>query len=180
MPEQSRIEIQGHRGARGLAAENTLAGFEIALDLGVDSIETDVHLTRDDIAVLFHDPCLDTPAKSLLRSLSLEELRGHRVTGPAHVPTPVAERFGPVHGIPTLAEFFAFVSAYAGALGLEAGKTAAQRDKANRMEASDRGRDGRWTWRSMKGTLDPDKGTSTRTPAQVTSGTARSINVLTL
>jgi len=52
---RAEFEVQGHRGARGLAPENTLVGFEVALDLGVSSIETDVHLTRDDVAVLCHD-----------------------------------------------------------------------------------------------------------------------------
>ena len=35
--------IQGHRGARGLRPENTLPGFEAALDAGATSLETDVH-----------------------------------------------------------------------------------------------------------------------------------------
>jgi glycerophosphoryl diester phosphodiesterase len=127
------IEVQGHRGARGLAPENTLAGFEIALDLGVDSIETDVHLTQDDVIVLFHDPVVTAESKPLVRSLPRAALRELRVAGPSHGPTPLAERFGNVHGIPTLADFFAFVAAYAGADGAEAGKNAAQRDKAARL-----------------------------------------------
>ena len=45
----SAIELQGHRGAMGSAPENTLPSFEIALDCGVTSIETDVHLMRDDV-----------------------------------------------------------------------------------------------------------------------------------
>ena len=39
------FNLQGHRGARALHPENTLPSFEAALDAGVTSIETDVHLT---------------------------------------------------------------------------------------------------------------------------------------
>src|SRR5437660_8899629 len=53
-----RFEIQGHRGARGLKPENTLPSFEAALDAGATSIETDVHLTRDGVSVLTHDPVI--------------------------------------------------------------------------------------------------------------------------
>jgi glycerophosphoryl diester phosphodiesterase len=55
------IDLQGHRGARGLAPENTLAGFRRALGIGVTTLETDVALTRDHVPVLSHDPRL-TPA----------------------------------------------------------------------------------------------------------------------
>ena len=45
----------GHRGARGHVAENTLASFERALELGCDEIETDVWLT-DRGLIVSHDP----------------------------------------------------------------------------------------------------------------------------
>ena len=44
--ESSKIMIiTGHRGAANLVAENTLLSMQTAIDLGVDQIETDVHLT---------------------------------------------------------------------------------------------------------------------------------------
>jgi glycerophosphoryl diester phosphodiesterase len=52
------IDLQGHRGARGLAPENTLAGFRIALGVGVTTLETDLALTRDGVLVLSHEPRL--------------------------------------------------------------------------------------------------------------------------
>ncbi len=52
------IDLQGHRGARGLAPENTLAGFRTALGFGVTTLETDLALTRDGVLVLSHDPRL--------------------------------------------------------------------------------------------------------------------------
>lgn len=45
----------GHRGARGLFPENTLEGFAAAIALGVDSIELDVAVTADNVAVVHHD-----------------------------------------------------------------------------------------------------------------------------
>ncbi len=53
------MKVIGHRGAAGLAPENTFAGFDIALALGVDGIETDVQKTKDGKLVLFHDNLLD-------------------------------------------------------------------------------------------------------------------------
>lgn len=47
--------IISHRGAAGLAPENTLEGIDAAKKAGVDSIEIDVRLTRDKKLVLFHD-----------------------------------------------------------------------------------------------------------------------------
>ena len=52
-------EIQGHRGARGLAPENTLPAFSRALALGVDTLELDVGVTRDGVVVVAHDPFLN-------------------------------------------------------------------------------------------------------------------------
>lgn len=47
--------VIGHRGARGLAPENTLAGIRAALEHKVDGIEFDVRVTKDDVPVLVHD-----------------------------------------------------------------------------------------------------------------------------
>jgi glycerophosphoryl diester phosphodiesterase len=52
------VEIQGHRGARGLWPENTLQGFARTLEVGVDVIELDVALTADGVPVLHHDQAL--------------------------------------------------------------------------------------------------------------------------
>jgi glycerophosphoryl diester phosphodiesterase len=54
-----RVELHGHRGARGLWAENTLEGFRRAIALGVDAIEMDVVLTADAVVVVSHDPALN-------------------------------------------------------------------------------------------------------------------------
>ena len=54
LPAQA-FDLQGHRGARGLAPENTLPAFQRALDLGVDTIECDMAITRDGVVVIHHD-----------------------------------------------------------------------------------------------------------------------------
>lgn len=49
------FDLQGHRGARGLAPENSLAGFELAIKHGVTTLELDVAITRDGVLVVHHD-----------------------------------------------------------------------------------------------------------------------------
>jgi len=53
------VEVQGHRGARGLAPENTLPAFVRALEVGVDTLELDAGITRDGVVVVGHDPSLN-------------------------------------------------------------------------------------------------------------------------
>ena len=54
-----RVEVIGHRGARGLFPENTIEGFRRCLDLGVRSFELDVGMTADGVVVVSHDPALN-------------------------------------------------------------------------------------------------------------------------
>ncbi|PAU92747.1 glycerophosphodiester phosphodiesterase [Aliifodinibius salipaludis] len=49
-------ELIGHRGATGLAPENTISGFKKALDYNVDAIELDVVISGDDRVVVSHEP----------------------------------------------------------------------------------------------------------------------------
>jgi glycerophosphoryl diester phosphodiesterase len=49
------FDLQGHRGARGLRPENTLAAFGHALSLGVSTLELDTAVTRDGVVVVTHD-----------------------------------------------------------------------------------------------------------------------------
>ncbi|PUE51808.1 glycerophosphodiester phosphodiesterase [Limnohabitans sp. 2KL-51] len=58
-PAQRTIDLQGHRGARGLLAENTLPSFALALQMGVTTLELDVVVTQDDVLVISHDPALN-------------------------------------------------------------------------------------------------------------------------
>lgn len=69
-------KIIAHRGASGYAPENTMAAFELALEMGADGIETDVHLTRDGELVLTHDPILGrtSPGRGELKNHTYKEL----------------------------------------------------------------------------------------------------------
>ena len=53
------FDLQGHRGARGLAPENTLAGFTRALAVGVSTLELDCGVTKDGVVVVSHDRLLN-------------------------------------------------------------------------------------------------------------------------
>lgn len=50
-----RVDLQGHRGARGLAPENTIEGLQLALELGVTTLEIDVVASADGVLMLGHD-----------------------------------------------------------------------------------------------------------------------------
>lgn len=54
------LDIQGHRGARGLMPENSLPAFARAVALGVHTLELDVQATKDRVLVVHHDPLLDS------------------------------------------------------------------------------------------------------------------------
>jgi len=85
------FDVQGHRGARGLAPENTLAGFRAALAAGATTWELDLGLTRDGVLVVHHDRRLNAeitrdargqwlePPTPTLASLSLAELQAYDV-----------------------------------------------------------------------------------------------------
>ena len=55
------FDLQGHRGTRGLAPENTMAAFRRALEFGVTTLETDMGVTKDDVVVISHEPALYPP-----------------------------------------------------------------------------------------------------------------------
>jgi glycerophosphoryl diester phosphodiesterase len=115
------FDLQGHRGARGLAPENTLPAFRRALEVGVTTLELDVGLTRDGVAVVAHDPrlnpnlarrdgaFLEAPGPAL-RALTLAEAKAYDV-GRLKPGTAYARGFPeqvPADGtaMPTLGEVF--------------------------------------------------------------------------
>lgn len=67
------LQVHGHRGARAILPENTIAGFEYAIGAGVDAIEMDVVVTRDDVVVVSHDPYLKSGV--FIRTLTAAEAR---------------------------------------------------------------------------------------------------------
>ena len=119
------FDLQGHRGARGLAPENTLAAFRAALEIGVTTLETDLAVTRDGVLVLSHDPQLNpaltrdargrwiTAPGPAIRSLSLAELQRYDVgridPANAYAAQWPAQRASDGERIPALADLFALV-----------------------------------------------------------------------
>ncbi len=82
--------IVGHRGAAGLAPENTIEGCRVAVrDWGAEAVEVDARATADGACVLLHDPTVDrtTDGTGAVADYSLEELRrldaGYRFSAPA-------------------------------------------------------------------------------------------------
>lgn len=81
------FDLQAHRGGRGLRPENTLAAFENAIRMGVTTLEMDVAITADGMAVISHDAAFNPgitrdasgqwlkAAGPLIKSLSLAEVR---------------------------------------------------------------------------------------------------------
>ena len=119
------FDLQGHRGARGLAPENTLPAFAAALSLGVSTLELDTGVTRDGVVVIAHDralnPDLTRDAQGnwiglpgpLIRAATYAELQRYDV-GRLRPGSDYARRYPeqkPVDGtrIPRLADLFGLV-----------------------------------------------------------------------
>lgn len=119
------FDLQGHRGTRGLAPENTLRAFETAMRLGVTTIEFDLGMTKDGVLVVHHDPTLNpntargpdgqyVTQRTPLHALTLDELKRYDVGrlkadssyGRSY---PEQKAVDGTH-IPTLKELFALVS----------------------------------------------------------------------
>ena len=79
----------GHRGAKGYEPENTLLSFQKAIDIGVDGIELDVHLSSDGAIMVIHDETLDrtTNGKGFVNELSLQELKTFQIEKENTIPT---------------------------------------------------------------------------------------------
>jgi len=72
-----RVQFVGHRGAAGLAPENTLGAFAKGIEAGVDAIECDVHLSADGALIVMHDPNVSRTTDGIgdVPSLTLAELK---------------------------------------------------------------------------------------------------------
>jgi glycerophosphoryl diester phosphodiesterase len=101
-----RLLIMGHRGARYVVPENTQAAYELAMEVGVDCIELDVHLSKDDALIVMHDATLDrtTDGVGEIRDWTLAELRALNAAA-----TYEGERDYGVQRIPTLQDVYDLV-----------------------------------------------------------------------
>src|SRR5436190_3585161 len=119
------FDLQGHRGTRGLAPENTIPAFTRAIEIGVTTLELDLSMTKDGILVVSHDSSLNPvhtrgpdgqflPREGpAIRSLTFDELQRYDV-GRIKPGTPYAARFPEQQGadgvrIPALTEVFDLV-----------------------------------------------------------------------
>lgn len=119
------LDLQGHRGARGLAPENTLPAFALALGLGVTTLELDIAITSDDVLVISHDSALNPDITRgpdgkflegrgpVIRDLGYAELQrfdvGRLKPGTAYAQRYPQQRAVDGARIPRLAELFALV-----------------------------------------------------------------------
>ncbi len=120
------FDLQGHRGARGLAPENTLVGFAKALEIGVSTLELDLAVTKDNVVVVVHNQHLEpelvrdaagnwlSESGPAVHSLTLAALKQYDV-GRLDPKTRYGQRYStqaPADGarVPTLAEVFALVN----------------------------------------------------------------------
>lgn len=103
LTERPRMRLQGHRGFGGEVVENTLPAFQAAIESKLDSIETDVFLTKDDVMIVCHgdtdfglaklrpldSPC-DAPYTEMsIGGLTYEQLSkyGYYASGGQRIPT---------------------------------------------------------------------------------------------
>jgi len=90
--EAPGFDLQGHRGCAGLMPENTMPAFRKAIELGVTTIELDLHLTRDAVLAVHHDeklspsrcvgPSGEKVGKRKIHEMTWEQLEGIECSGP--------------------------------------------------------------------------------------------------
>lgn len=88
----NRQPVIGHRGASGLAPENTLPAFMMAVEQGADALEFDVRLSSDGVPMVFHDPVLERTTdgsgpighQSAARLVELDAGHGFSLDGTSH------------------------------------------------------------------------------------------------
>lgn len=126
-PEGS-FDVQAHRGGLGLTVENTIPAFATALELGVSTLELDVQITEDQVAVVTHDrrvsaqKCRDTsPATpgdpefpyvaKFVTTLTLAQVQTLDC-GSQRLPAHPGQELHPGERMPTLARVLDLVDAY--------------------------------------------------------------------
>jgi len=85
----NRPLVIGHRGAKGHVAENTLASFHKAIELGADGVEFDVHLSADGEVIVIHDDWVNrtSDGSGKVSELTCAEIKAIRIDGIHEIPT---------------------------------------------------------------------------------------------
>jgi glycerophosphoryl diester phosphodiesterase len=107
-----KIQVHGHRGARAMRPENTIPAFEYAIQIGVDVLELDLAVTKDNVLVVSHDPlmnpaiCTGGKPGTPIHEMTLAELKNWDCGAKANPGFPKQQ---PVPGtrVPTLEEVLA-------------------------------------------------------------------------
>ncbi|MBQ7982820.1 MAG: hypothetical protein IJ302_04580 [Clostridia bacterium] len=99
LPYRHPVSVAAHRGVSAHVAENTREAFAAAVACGCDMIETDIHLTKDNVLVLMHDDAVDrtTDGSGRIADYTYEEIRALN-----------CNPRGEFSEIPTLDEFLAY------------------------------------------------------------------------
>jgi glycerophosphoryl diester phosphodiesterase len=125
------IDIQGHRGCRGLMPENTIPAFIHAINLGVNTLELDVVATKYDVVIVSHEPFFNHEISTGLNGheitkenektyniydMTIEEVKSFDVGMKAHSRFPLQKKMSAVK--PTLREIVSAVESYVKSEGI--------------------------------------------------------------
>ena len=72
------IDLQGHRGARGIAPENTIPSFKKAMEIGVNTLELDVVISKDNKVVVSHEPYMNPEICTKPNGENIEQGQGKK------------------------------------------------------------------------------------------------------
>ncbi len=99
------ITVTGHRGAKGIAPENTIESFVKAMELGCEAVELDVHISKDGQLAVIHDELVDrtTSGSGPVAEMSLEELKELDAGNGNQIPT-LDEVFETVRSSPLIVQ----------------------------------------------------------------------------
>jgi len=109
------ILVHGHRGARARRPENTIPAFDYAIAQGVDALEMDMGVTKDNVIVISHDPVLRAPVctgpkdEAVIHKLTLTEVRAWDCGAQRNPNYPMQQPVAHTR-MPTLDEVFALAS----------------------------------------------------------------------
>ena len=124
------LDIEGHRGCRGLLPENTIPAFKEAIDIGVTTLEMDLAISADSVVIVSHEPFfnheISTPPgddtitaqnqyEFNIYKMSLDSVQKWDVGLKPHSRFPDQKKIAVVK--PTLDEVFTFAEAYAAEKG---------------------------------------------------------------
>ena len=119
------IDIQGHRGCRGLKPENTITAFKEAVDIGVKTLELDVVVKKNKDVIISHEPFFnheistgpkgeeiteENEKEHNMYEISLEEIQSYDVGMKAHPRFPMQKKMSVAK--PTLKEMVTEIEAY--------------------------------------------------------------------